>query len=79
MGNKDNGSLSFNNKTTATKKKKLGFSDESSTYVTSTTEIYQCSVGGVSESEQVCTWTPEQNFDQLKFTAVLANIGVKEK
>lgn len=36
-------------------------------------------VGGVSESEQVCKWTPEQNFDEFKFTAVLANIGVKEK
>lgn len=31
-------------------------------------------VGGVSESEQVCKWTPEQNFDELKFTVVLANI-----
>lgn len=31
-------------------------------------------VGGVSESEQVCKWTTEQNFDELKFTVVLANI-----
>lgn len=31
-------------------------------------------VGGVSESEQVCKWSPEQNFDELKFTVVLANI-----
>lgn len=31
-------------------------------------------VGGVSESEQACKWTPEQNFDELKSTVALANI-----